>query len=166
MAFKLRSQWTSLFTRMFSVENGKYELFFSNKINKGFLVDKKKKNYTHYLSLLSTYTGNKMMCTIYCYKTLYMGPDQSSTGFRYYSLNKRSVLKVKEIKNPQIFQQVFKDKKHRLKQAELKIRKSGKMILEDIKETKVKMKERMGEIIEVKKRLIILKCCIYVILLH
>lgn len=157
MAFKSRSQWVFLFTRMFCKENGKFGLFLSNKRNVSFLIDKNKFLYINYFSVLSTFnkapidsTENKMVCTMYCCNTVCMGSNQSSMGLKHYSHNRRSILKDKEIKNPEIIHKVFQDKRQRLKQAELKLRKSGKMILDDIKETKTKIKEKMEEVIEVR----------------
>lgn len=155
MAFKSRAHWVYVFTRIFSLESRKCEVFLSNNKNKGFLVDKSKFLYINYSNVLSTYnksstdsTDNRMVCTAHCCSTVCMGPNQSSMGLKYYSHNRRSILKVREIKNPEIIQKVFHDKRQRLKQAEIKLRRSGKMILEDIKEAKTKMKEKMGEVIE------------------
>lgn len=47
-------------------------------------------------------------------------------------------------------QDVLADRKIKLQDTEKKIRAKGKMIIQDIKETKEKMKERMEEIIEVR----------------
>lgn len=47
-------------------------------------------------------------------------------------------------------QDVLADRKIKLQDTEKKIRAKGKMIIQDIKETKEKMKEKMEEIIEVR----------------
>uniref|UniRef100_A0A8D8Y8X4 cardiolipin synthase (CMP-forming) n=1 Tax=Cacopsylla melanoneura TaxID=428564 RepID=A0A8D8Y8X4_9HEMI len=48
----------------------------------------------------------------------------------------------------QKYKAVLHDKQEKIKSTSLKIKKQGKLILSDIKETKVKMKERMGQVIE------------------
>lgn len=155
MAFKSSSQWLSLLTRMITLEKRKFNLFLSNVGNRRLLGDTNICVHINCLSVLSTYsksyidsTDKKMLCALYFCNTVCIGPNQSSMGLKYYSHNRRPFLKLKEIKKPEILHKVFQDKRQRLKQTELKLRKSGKMILEDIKETKTKMKEKMEEVIE------------------
>lgn len=47
------------------------------------------------------------------------------------------------------YKAVLHDKQEKIKTTSLKIKNQGKLILSDIKETKVKMKEKMEEVIEV-----------------
>ncbi|KAL1461203.1 hypothetical protein WDU94_013122 [Cyamophila willieti] len=48
----------------------------------------------------------------------------------------------------QKYKAVLHDKQEKIKSTSLKIKKQGKLILSDIKETKVKMKQKMGQVIE------------------
>lgn len=151
MAFKTSAVWLSLLTRMIAREKWKYNMFMSNVGNRRLLGGTNICVHINCLSVLSTYskscigsTHKKMLCALYCCNTV----NQSSMGLKYYSHNKKPFSKLKEIKKPTILHKVFQDKRQRLKQTELKLRKSGKMILEDIKETKTKMKEKMEEVIE------------------
>ncbi|XP_075222999.1 cardiolipin synthase isoform X2 [Lycorma delicatula] len=69
---------------------------------------------------------------------------------RRYSNNKKTIVSNKHlaIKRPEYIKGVLGEKQRRIKQTQQQLKRSGKLFLDDIKETKSKMKEKMEEIIE------------------
>lgn len=70
---------------------------------------------------------------------------------RYYSIKKPVVNnKHLAIKKHEYIKGILREKQRRIRQTQLHLKSSGQLLLNDIKETKSKMKVKMEEIIEVK----------------